>query len=55
MHINQGKSKVPFQVVANCRLLIVLHPSLMNEVRNDDRMTFRAWLKQVIHSIPLKT
>jgi len=48
MIMNEGfqKTKAPFQVIANCGPLIILPPKLMEEVRNEDRMTFKAWLKQ---------
>ncbi|KAF2492514.1 cytochrome protein [Lophium mytilinum] len=39
-------TKSPFQVMANCGPLILLPPVMMDEIRNDDRMTFKAWLKQ---------
>ncbi|OCK79495.1 cytochrome protein [Lepidopterella palustris CBS 459.81] len=46
--MNEGlqKTNFPFQVIANCGPLIILPPATMDEIRNDDRMTFKAWLKQ---------
>ena len=46
--LNLDKSKGhPFQVVANVGPLIVLPPAMMEEVRNDERITFKAWLRAV--------
>jgi hypothetical protein len=47
-------SNRPFQVVANCGPMIILPPSLMNEIRNDDRMTFKAWLRAVCRVLHFK-
>jgi len=39
------KCKGPYQVIGNVGPLIVLPPSAMEMIRQDDRMTFKAWLK----------
>lgn len=41
------KSGRPFQVLASTGPLIILPGSYMNEVRNDDRMSFGGFLKKV--------
>lgn len=40
------KTGRPFQVIGNTGPLIILPPKFMDEVRNDDRATFGAWLKK---------
>ncbi|KAK5555863.1 hypothetical protein LTR46_006304 [Exophiala xenobiotica] len=41
-----GKTNKPFQLMASTGPLIVLPAHFMDEVRNDDRMTFAAALKK---------
>ncbi|EXJ80589.1 hypothetical protein A1O3_06871 [Capronia epimyces CBS 606.96] len=42
-----AKTKTPFQVVAASGPLIILPPHFVEEIKNDDRMTFKSWLQKV--------
>lgn len=45
MNDGLARCKGPFQVIGNVGPLIILPPSSMEEVRHDERMTFKAWLR----------
>lgn len=47
IQLTSVKTGAPFQVLASTGPLIILPASYMNEVRNDDRMTFGGFLKKV--------